>query len=36
MIYFIQAKKYDIIFYAKFQCMNMHGVLLINTSSFDL
>jgi hypothetical protein len=26
MIYVMQATKYDMILYAKFQCMNMHGV----------
>jgi hypothetical protein len=25
--YFIQATEYDMIMYAKFQCMNMHGFL---------
>jgi hypothetical protein len=30
MRYFIQATEYDMILYAKFQHMNMHGFFVIN------
>jgi hypothetical protein len=35
MIYCIQAKYYDMIMYANFQCMNVHGFLQIIASSLD-
>jgi hypothetical protein len=31
MFYFMQANEYDMITYAKFQCMYMHEFLQINT-----